>query len=148
MQNEDKKGIASNGNLLHFSVGAVIKKDNKYLLIDRVNPPFGFAGLAGHVDEGESPEQAITREVEEESGLTVSKSKLLFEEEILWNYCIKAPSHKWYLYECETSGDVRRNTKETKSIGWYTKEELEKLDLEPVWRHWFEKIGVIAKKEK
>ena len=45
---------ASNGQILHYSVGALIKKDGKYLLIDRVNPPFGLAGLAGHVDIGES----------------------------------------------------------------------------------------------
>ena len=81
MRDNDKKGIASNGQTLHYSVGAIIKKDGKYLLIDRVFPPFGLAGLAGHIDEGESPEQTIVREVEEESGLKVLKSKLLFEEE-------------------------------------------------------------------
>jgi len=148
MQDKDKKGIASNGQPLHFSVGAVIKKDDKYLMIDRVNPPFGFAGLAGHVDEGELPENTIVREVEEESGLKVLKSTLLFEEEILWNYCIKVPTHRWYLYECEVGGEVRQNTEETKSIGWYTKEELENLELESVWRYWFEKMGVISKGKK
>ena len=72
-----KEGTASNGELLHYSVGAVIKKDDKYLLIDRVSPPYGFAGLAGHVDEGESGDDTITREVTEESGLKILFYKLL-----------------------------------------------------------------------
>ena len=40
-------------NKIHFSVGALIEKDNKYLLIDRATPPLGFAGIAGHIEEGE-----------------------------------------------------------------------------------------------
>lgn len=138
-----KEGTTSDGKLLHYSVGAVIEKDGKYLLIDRVNPPFGFAGLAGHVDEGESPDTTITREVMEESGLKVSDNKLLFEEEILWNYCSSASSHRWWLYECEVTGEITQNKEETKSIGWYTKEELKNLNLEPVWKYWFEKLGII-----
>ncbi len=31
------------------SVGAIIEKDGKFLMIDRVNPPYGWAGVAGHV---------------------------------------------------------------------------------------------------
>ena len=76
---------ASNGETTHVSVGAVIEREGKYLLIDRISPPFGFAGLAGHVDVGEVPEHAIVREVEEESGLKVVSKKLMFDEEILWN---------------------------------------------------------------
>ncbi|MFA5773082.1 MAG: NUDIX domain-containing protein [Candidatus Paceibacterota bacterium] len=142
-----KDGIASNGELLHYSVGAVIEKDGKYLLIDRVNPPFGFAGLAGHVDEGESEDDAITREVTEESGLKVLSYKLLFEEEILWNYCRGvsrgATAHKWRLYECEVEGEVIHNKEETKSIGWYSIDEIKKMNLEPVWEYWFEKLKII-----
>ena len=138
-----KEGIASNGELLHYSAGALIKKDDKYLLVDRVNPPYGFAGLAGHVDEGESGDDTITREVTEESGLKILSYKLLFEEEILWNYCRSAPSHKWRLYECETEGQIIQNKQETKSIEWYSREEIKKLNLEPVWKYWFEKLEII-----
>ncbi len=142
-----KEGTASNGELLHYSVGAVIKKDDKYLLIDRVSPPYGFAGLAGHVDEGESGDDTITREVTEESGLKILFYKLLFEEEILWNYCRGvnrgATAHKWCLYECEVEGEVIQDKEETKSIGWYSIEEIKKLNLEPVWKYWFEKLKII-----
>ncbi len=150
MENKEKKiiGKASNGQLLHFSAGAVIERGGKYLMIDRVSPPFGYAGLAGHIDEGESPEQTVIREVSEESGLKVAKCELLFEEEILWNYCKSAPAHKWYLFECEVEGDATQNKEEEKAMGWYTKEELERLPLEPMWRYWFEKLGIISTRHK
>ncbi len=146
--NTAKNGIASNGQLLHYSVGAVIERDGKYLLVDRVKPPLGFAGVAGHVDEGEDFDAALIREVEEESALKVISAEPLFEEEILWNYCSTAHAHMWKLYACTIEGEVRQNTAETKSIGWYTKEELEMMNLEPVWRHWFEKLHIIKRKKK
>jgi 8-oxo-dGTP pyrophosphatase MutT (NUDIX family) len=143
--NKHKEGTTSNGELLHYSVGAIIEKDGKYLLIDRMKPPLGFAGLAGHIDDDdESPDEAIRREVTEESGLKITDSKLLFEEEILWGRCPSgASAHKWWLYKCEVRGEIYRNEEETKSIGWYTKEEIKNLNLEPVWKYWFEKLGII-----
>ncbi|OGF27557.1 hypothetical protein A2303_01715 [Candidatus Falkowbacteria bacterium RIFOXYB2_FULL_47_14] len=129
---------------MHFSVGAVIRKDGKYLLIDRVREPFGFAGLAGHVDEGETPEEALIRETEEESGLKVVSHALLFEEEVLWNYCgAGVGSHYWYLYSCEVEGKERKEDGEAKSMGWYTPAEMKNLKMEPVWEYWFRKMGVL-----
>ncbi len=130
---------------MHFSVGALIEKDGKYLLIDRMNPPFGFAGIGGHVDEGEEDTiKALKREVKEESGLTATKCTLVCEEEIPGNFCKRGiNTHYWYLYKCETTGEVVQNTKETKSIGWYSPAEMKKLELEPVWDYWFKKLEII-----
>jgi ADP-ribose pyrophosphatase YjhB (NUDIX family) len=139
-----KSGVAKNGQTLHYSVGALIKQDNKYLLIDRGTPPFGFAGLAGHVDEGEEPQQALVREIKEESGLDVIECKLLFEEELDWNWCGKGIKvHCRHLFECSVSGELNRDKRETKSIGWYTTEEIKNLSLEPVWKYWFQKLKII-----
>jgi len=139
-----KEGRSSKGALMHFSVGAVIKKGEKYLLIDRATPPWGFAGPAGHIDEGESEIESLKREVEEETGLKIKDCKLLFEEELGWNWCSAGiQAHYWYLYECNATGKIKRDTRETKSIGWYSVGEIKKLELEPVWKYWFEKMGVL-----
>ena len=139
-----KQSTSETGTPMHYSVGAVIERDGKYLLIDRAVPPFGFAGPAGHIDEGESPEQALTREIEEEVGLTITDHALLFEEKLDWNTCSKGvDTHYWYLYRCEVSGELQPNTRETKSADWYTKEEIKSLTLEPIWKYWFEKLNII-----
>ncbi|MDD5489475.1 MAG: NUDIX domain-containing protein [Candidatus Moranbacteria bacterium] len=139
-----KLGLSKEKKEMHYSVGALIEKNGKYLLIDRSNPPFGFAGPAGHVDEGETEIEALVREVREESGLEVKGFKLLFEEYIEWNACKKGmQGHYWYLFGCETEGEVKKNDHEETSIGWYTREEIKKLKLEPVWEYWFRKLGII-----
>lgn len=139
-----KVGMSKEGTEMHYSVGALIERDGKYLLIDRAKPPFGFAGLAGHVDDGETEVEALIREVREESGLEVKKYKLLFEEEAGWNTCNKGVTvHYWHLFRCEVSGEIRKDEYEEKSIGWYTKEQIADLKLEPVWEYWFRKLEII-----
>lgn len=129
---------------MHFSVGALIERDGKYLLIERAVPPLGFAGVAGHVDEGEDERHAIMREVKEEIGFDVHDPKLLLEEELDWNWCSKgATSHYWYLFYCPIFGDLARSMRETKSAGWYSKEEIKRLTLEPAWEYWFKKLEII-----
>ncbi|MFC1678278.1 NUDIX hydrolase [Patescibacteria group bacterium] len=129
---------------MHFSVGAVIEKDCKYLLIDREIKPLGFAGLAGHINEGETPEQTLIRKVEEESGLQVVDYNLLFEEEVEWNWCHAGiQSHYWYLYSCEVKGVIKNNKIASKSIGWYSPQKISNLELEPVWQYWLEKLNIL-----
>lgn len=139
-----KLGTSEDGRPMHYSVGAVIKKDGKYLLIDRAVEPFGFAGPAGHVEEGESEVKAMVREIEEEVGLKIIRYKLLFEEEVGWNWCSKGIKvHYWYLFECDVGGEMKRSFRETKAAEWYPEEKIRELKLEPVWEYWFRKIGVI-----
>lgn len=53
--------------------GCVIKQDGKYLLIQEAEPKvYGLWNIpAGHVDKGESIEEAAIREAREESGFEV-----------------------------------------------------------------------------
>lgn len=139
-----KTGKGKNGQTMHYSVGALIEKDNKYLLIDRRDEPLGFAGIAGHINEGETPKKTLLRKVNEESGLKVKKYSLLFEEEVEWNWCrAEVRPHYWYMYKCEFEGEAQNNPKASKSIGWYTPKEIKGFELEPVWEYWFKKLGVI-----
>ncbi len=139
-----KLGKSSKGKDMHYSIGALIKKDNKYLLIDRNVLPYGFACPAGHVDGEETPEKAIRREVNEETGLIVESLKLTISGELDGNWCSKGiTTHYWYIFECKVSGNLNRDERETKSVGWYSREEIKKLKLEPSWGYWFEKLRII-----
>ncbi len=142
---ELKVAVASDGRSLHYSVGALITKQGKYLLLDRQRKPLGFASIAGHVWEGETPIEAIEREIKEESNLDSVTCKILFDEEVIWNGCSYGDfAHHWYVFKIDVEGtDFKLNPARGKVMGWYTPEQLKTLNLEPVWRYWFEKLGII-----
>lgn len=54
------------------TVDIIIEIDKQIVLIERKNPPFGWALPGGFVDYGESYETAALREAQEETGLIVS----------------------------------------------------------------------------
>ena len=60
------------------TVDVVLELDGEVLLIERLNPPHGWALPGGFVDEGESVESAAVREVLEETGLRVELDELLY----------------------------------------------------------------------
>ncbi|WP_340819115.1 NUDIX hydrolase [Methanolobus sp. WCC4] len=66
-------------NTPKLTVDAVIILNGKIVLIERKNPPFKgrFALPGGFVDIGETVEEAVAREVMEETGLTIEIVKLL-----------------------------------------------------------------------
>lgn len=138
------KEIIITGKTVHVSVGAVIERDGKILLMDRREPPFGWAGPAGHIDDGEEPDVALAREVKEETGLTVVKSELLVVEFVPWNICsYNITGHQWYVYACEAAGELLPNIHEAKDMQWYSRHDLADLVLEPVWEYWLKKISII-----
>jgi ADP-ribose pyrophosphatase YjhB (NUDIX family) len=89
-------------------------------------------------------EDAAKRELKEEVGLDAVSLELIYEgrhenpcrrEDGTWHY--------WKLYRAEVTGEVERSEEETKQAGWYTKEEVEKLDLEPIMRDLFAAIKIL-----
>ena len=135
------------GKTIHVSVGAVIRdKEGKILLVDRAIFPPGLAGIAGHLDEGEKPEEAITREIGEEANLAVKKLRLLLHNFVDWNECSRGvKGHEWYVFEAECAGTPEKNDRESKSIGYYSVEELKKIEekIEPVWKHFLKELEII-----
>ncbi|OQB12218.1 MAG: O-acetyl-ADP-ribose deacetylase [Candidatus Omnitrophica bacterium ADurb.Bin205] len=59
------------------TVDAIIKVGEGIVIIQRSNPPFGWALPGGFVDYGESLEKAVVREAKEETGLDIVDIKQL-----------------------------------------------------------------------
>ncbi|MFH2137962.1 MAG: NUDIX hydrolase [Candidatus Omnitrophota bacterium] len=57
------------------TVDIIIEYENGIVLIERKNPPYGWAIPGGFVDYNESLEKAAAREAEEETSLKVSELK-------------------------------------------------------------------------
>lgn len=140
-----KQDKTPEGNTKHYSVGALIRDtQDRILLIDRAEAPFGFACVAGHVDEGETFEHALMREVKEEVGLTIQSYRLLAQEWIPWNWCHHGiTGHEWEIFECTVAGELADNPLEVRSIRWYTREEIRELKLEEIWEYWFKKLNIL-----
>lgn len=157
-------------NCNHTSVGMIVKKGGKILLIERKIPPFGFAPPAGHLDESESFESAAKRELKEEVGLDAMGLKLIAEGR-KENKCSRPQGswHYWKLYEVSVRGEVDHSRREAKSVGWYSEEEIalmmvrtkeylekrisesdweENPGIEPVWVEWFEEIKLVSSQYK
>ena len=56
-------------NRVRLSVDAIEEREGQVLLIERRNPPPGWALPGGFVEYGETVEQAVARELQEETGL-------------------------------------------------------------------------------
>ncbi len=139
-----KTGTSSDGREMHYSAGIIVECNGRYLLLDRISPPPGFACPAGHIDEGEDPREACLRELREETGIVSSDIEFICEEEIPWNYCKSAEAHYWYLYKASVESESVVLEKEgAKSIGWYSAEEMKGLNLEKVWEYWLKKMSII-----
>lgn len=81
------------------AVRAIIVKDDQTLVMHRNK--FGheyYTLLGGGIDSGEAPEQALRREIQEESGLMVTGGRLVFVEEA------GDPYGTQYIYLCEVAG--------------------------------------------
>ena len=145
MTAEPKVGINGDGRTMHYSVGAVIKRGEKYLLLDRLKVPLGWAGIAGHVDEGEEALDALLREVPEECGLQVVGTPVLLLATEAENTCSRGiPLHAWQVFQVEIEeGEPRIEDGKAKGQGWFTAAEIQGLELEPIWEIWFTLLGVI-----
>lgn len=129
---------------MHSSVGAIIKQNNKILMLDRLNIPLGWACPAGHIEDGETPEQTIVREIKEETNLAAVNYKLIIHEAVDFGTCRRGfTGHDWYVYEIiDWQGEVKLSY-EHKAMGWKTIKEIKQLQLEEIWQYFFKKLNII-----
>jgi len=132
-----------NEKRVRATAGAVIERDNKILLVKRNDEPFKdyWSLPGGHIDFGETAEQAITREVKEETGLTFTPTFLHYRDEIY-------PDINWHgevlFFHGPAEGKETIDQKEIIDIKWFDIEEA--LNMKLAFGH--EKILEIYKNKR
>ena len=125
-------------------VAAVVLSDESVLLAKRMNEPSkGRWGLPGGVVElGERVEDALAREVEEETGVVVHPTRLLAvfdtvvraeDDRIRFHYVL-------FEYLCEVFGGELKASSDASDARWVPFEDLTALDLSPGTRRFIERV--------
>ena len=106
------------------ALAAIINNQNQILLLRR-NPniemwqPGKWALVGGGVEEGETPEEAVKREIKEETGLNINKFKEKFTIQ-------RSPDNIEYIFIAKYDGDpfeIKLNWEHI-NYGWYSPDEL------------------------
>lgn len=83
----------------------------------------------GHLEQGETPDAALVREVKEETGLRVRPTKLVPP---VYLKTIKGTQFVMLIYHCVLLGGTLKPAKgEFQTLQWFTKAQVRKLQLSP-----------------
>lgn len=114
------------GDPSRYTAGAFIVREDKVLLERRPDDAKVYPGLwdtpGGHVEEGETPEAALVRELFEELGITPTRFVLGAVQDDLVGVFYR---HFVYIVRAFDGEPVSR---EGRRIEWYTHEESMKLE--------------------
>ena len=132
------------------TVGALVVNPNGEVLIVRSvkwNDKFTVPG--GHVELGERAEDAIKREVKEETGLDIESVELLLVQQAIYPEDYYRHEHFIFMdYLCQTrNSEVKLDGRELQEYSWMKPEEALKLNMEEYTRNFVTKYLMVMKEE-
>lgn len=119
-----------------LGVGALILRDDAILLIERGKEPLkGYWSIpGGAVETGERLEDALIREVKEETGLVVSVERLVeIFERIIPDQESDRTRHHYVLIDsiCRVIGGELRSGDDASNVRWVDRQDLQNYQLTP-----------------
>ena len=113
-------------------VGSFVQHDGKFVLLLRQDHKVSgntWGVPAGKVDAGETPRQAMAREIFEETGVSIPESSLV----PFGSMFVREKGHDFIYHQFSADlsekPDVKVRTEEHKDFIWVTPEEALKMDL-------------------
>jgi len=115
------------------AVGALIlNPEGKILLIRSHKWRDKYVIPGGHIEVGEKIEEALQREIKEETGLDVYDAEFIGLQEFICDDAFWKPGRHFIFldYACRTdSKEVILDSKEAQEYQWVSMEDSEKLDI-------------------
>lgn len=129
---------------MKYAVAAVIQDNDKVLLCQRSqkasNQQLKWENPGGKVDEGETPENAIIREIKEELGVLFKIKKVIYED----SFISEDDTYNVIIYSGSITGVPKAMIpEETSKVKWFKLSELSKVDLASYTREDFKRFGWI-----
>ncbi|MCS3434029.1 NUDIX hydrolase [Klebsiella sp. BIGb0407] len=120
-------------NQYHITVAAMFINEDKILLIKKSDSAYNhrFSIVAGHLENGENPDDAIVREVKEELGIDFCNYEYLKKECGVEDRCRHGLAlHDWYIYLSNEFIDIevlKFDRTEIESLEWISLSEIESV---------------------
>lgn len=121
---------------MRIGVYAVIERDGKILFTRQWG---GYGIVGGGIDLGETLEDALVREVQEETGLTITPGKLFYQTTTFYKKDAASQayqSHQFYFATSSVSGEIdpeqitqHEQTYTQGAPEWVDRSEIAKLDF-------------------
>jgi|TARA_B100001971_G_scaffold175431_1_gene169050 nucleoside triphosphatase len=117
--------------------GLILHKSGEILLVKSFKWKDYWTVPGGHIEIGETAENAIKREIKEEVGLDIDSASLLLIQEAIYPKNFNAHKHFIFLdYLClSKSKDVELDNREIQEYIWMTPEKALKSNLEEFTRN-------------
>jgi 8-oxo-dGTP diphosphatase len=115
------------------SVGVIITNaDEKILLLEHIlRPGSGWGIPGGFIEHGEQPDQAVHRELREETGIKLENVKMLRVRTI--------NRHIEFLFRAESNDKAEVKSREIKSLDWFAVDKMP-AEMSPVQKTVIEKV--------
>ena len=116
-------------NLLHWEIGVFIINNNREVLLQKRSPnkrfnPNMWGLCAGHVDSGETIEDAAIREIKEEIGLDITINDLnILEEKEVRKLETNSQITRFYYVICNKN-NFKIQTEEVSEVKWFKIEDI------------------------
>jgi ADP-ribose pyrophosphatase YjhB (NUDIX family) len=116
---------------IEIIVRALIKQKNFILLCKNKNKDYYFLP-GGHLEFGETLEEALIRELSEEIDLKIKKSKLLFVLENFFEQDGEFHHEINFIFEAKTNKKNFTIKEKHLEFNWFSKKEIRRLNILPV----------------
>ena len=115
------------GNRYRILVKGIVQRENRYLMLekwydDNIANPYQWEFIDGTAEFGESPDAAVMRIIQEQTGLTGVLERILYT----WTFMIGSECNLGLAYLCQTDMDEDSVvlTDDSKSFKWIEADEF------------------------